>query len=163
MEKLLFSACLIGNPVRYNGKALSITETSLQQLEHYYELVPLCPEVSAGLAIPRPPAEIVSKEGDIKVIQNDGLDVSKAFENGAQIALERCLNQQIKYALLTDFSPSCGSSKIYDGSFSNTKINGIGITAAKLEQHGIRVFSQFQTDALINLAKQRNNKEIKNG
>jgi uncharacterized protein YbbK (DUF523 family) len=47
---------------------------------------------------------------------------------------------------MTESSPSCGSSTIYDGSFTNTKVEGLGITTALLEQNGVRVFNQFQID-----------------
>jgi uncharacterized protein YbbK (DUF523 family) len=43
---------------------------------------------------------------------------------------------------LTERSPSCGSTEIYNGSFSGVKKSGQGVTAALLTQHGIKVFSQ---------------------
>jgi hypothetical protein len=47
--------------------------------------------------------------------------------------------------LLTDGSPSCGSSYIYDGTFSGAKRRSeAGVTAALLQQNGVEVFSQFQ-------------------
>lgn len=54
------SACLVGKAVRYNGKALAIDAVIYQQLATRFELVPYCPELSAGLPIPRDPAEIVA-------------------------------------------------------------------------------------------------------
>ncbi|MBM5073449.1 DUF523 domain-containing protein, partial [Vibrio parahaemolyticus] len=57
-------------------------------------------------------------------------------------ALELCKKQQIKYAILAEGSPSCGSSKIYDGTFNGIKIDGSGVTTALLERNGIKVFSQ---------------------
>ncbi|MDY6086829.1 MAG: DUF523 domain-containing protein, partial [Succiniclasticum sp.] len=39
-------------------------------------------------------------------------------------------------------SPSCGSATIYDGTFSQRKISGQGVTATLLRQHGIRVYSE---------------------
>lgn len=47
------SACLPGQPVRFDGghkKARHITQT----LSEYFELMPVCPEVEAGLGVPRP-------------------------------------------------------------------------------------------------------------
>jgi len=44
--------------------------------------------------------------------------------------------------ILKEGSPSCGSNYIYDGSFSGIKKPGKGITAALLEENGIRVFSE---------------------
>ncbi|WP_310795032.1 DUF523 domain-containing protein [Vibrio harveyi] len=57
-------------------------------------------------------------------------------------------NQQIKYAVLAEGSPSCGSSKIYDGTFDGIKIDGSGVAAALLERNNIKVFSQHTIDQL---------------
>ena len=45
-------------------------------------------------------------------------------------------------AFLAENSPSCGSSTIYDGSFTGITIPGTGVTAALLEKNGVKVFNQ---------------------
>ncbi len=148
MGKVFVSACLVGNKVRYNASCLSISEADLNWLQSNFELVVFCPEVSSGLPIPRAPAEIIAGQGSdvlngfARVIGNDEIDVTNQFVAGAQNALVLCQEEQIKYAILAEGSPSCGSSKIYDGTFSSTKIDGSGVTAALLECEGIKVFSQ---------------------
>ncbi|AZZ97822.1 DUF523 domain-containing protein [Pseudoalteromonas sp. R3] len=148
MEKVLISSCLVGNKVRYNASCLSLPESDWHWLQANVELVVFCPEVSAGLPTPRPPAEIIAGKGvDVlrgssRVVGDDGIDVTTQFVAGAQNALALCQRQQIKYAVLTQSSPSCGSTNIYDGTFSGTKVNGSGVTAALLEELGIKVFSQ---------------------
>jgi len=47
-----------------------------------------------------------------------------------------------KEAILKSRSPSCGSSEIYDGSFSRTVIDGYGVTTYFLKQKGIEVYSE---------------------
>lgn len=148
MEKVLVSSCLVGNKVRYNASCLSVSKLDLEWLNSNVSLVVFCPEVSSGLPIPRAPAEIVEGQG-IDVIQgtalvmgNDGIDVTNQFLAGAQKALKLCQDAGIRYAVLAEGSPSCGSSKIYDGTFSGTKVDGSGVTAALLENQGIKVFSQ---------------------
>lgn len=148
MEKVLISSCLVGNKVRYNTSCVSLPESDWHWLQTNVELVVFCPEVSAGLPTPRPPAEIIAGKGaDVlrgssRVVGDDGIDVTTQFVAGAQNALALCQRQQIKYAVLTQSSPSCGSTNIYDGTFSGTKVNGSGVTAALLEEQGIKVFSQ---------------------
>ncbi|WP_125778937.1 DUF523 domain-containing protein [Pseudoalteromonas rubra] len=148
MEKILISSCLVGNKVRYNASCLSLPESDWYWLQTNVELVVFCPEVSAGLPTPRPPAEIIAGKGadvlrgSFRVVGDDGIDVTMQFVAGAQNALALCQRQQIKYAVLTLSSPSCGSTNIYDGTFSGTKVNGSGVTAALLEEQGIKVFSQ---------------------
>ncbi|HCM1316871.1 TPA: DUF523 domain-containing protein, partial [Vibrio parahaemolyticus] len=63
MVKVLVSSCLVGNKVRYNASCLSIPEPELLWLKSNAELVIFCPEVSAGLPIPRAPAEIIFGKG----------------------------------------------------------------------------------------------------
>jgi uncharacterized protein YbbK (DUF523 family) len=50
-------------------------------------------------------------------------------------------------AILKDGSPSCGSTFVYDGTFSKTRVDGgVGITAALLRARGVAVFSEEQID-----------------
>ncbi|EHR6474806.1 DUF523 domain-containing protein [Vibrio parahaemolyticus] len=148
MVKVLVSSCLVGNKVRYNASCLSILEPELLWLKSNAELVIFCPEVSAGLPIPRAPAEIIFGKGiDVldgvaNVVGNDGIDVTEQFVSGAKHALALCKKQKIKYAVLAEGSPSCGSSKIYDGTFNGIKIDGSGVATALLERNGIKVYSQ---------------------
>jgi len=153
MNKILLSACLAGEPVRYNGLALSVDSTILNEWLKARRIVPFCPEVSGGLPTPRSPAEISNGDGlsvitgTAKVLQQDGTDKSAAFLRGAQLALDLCLKHDIRIAILTESSPSCGSTMVYDGSFSSKKITGLGVTSALLMENGIRVFSQHSIDA----------------
>ncbi|WP_295893922.1 DUF523 domain-containing protein [uncultured Vibrio sp.] len=148
MEKVLISSCLVGNKVRYNAGCLSISDADFQWLNANVELVVFCPEVSSGLPIPRPPAEIISGQGidviqgNADVVRNDGHVVTNQFLAGANNALEICREQQIQFAILAEGSPSCGSNKIYDGTFNGIKIDGSGVTTALLKQNGVSVFSQ---------------------
>ncbi|WP_427982988.1 DUF523 domain-containing protein [Agarivorans sp.] len=154
MQKILVSACLLGNKVRYNAGCLSMARVDLDWLEANLELVVFCPEQSAGLPTPRAPAEIIQAQGiDVlqgraRVLANDGSDVTQPFVSGAENALKMCQSLAIKYALLAEASPSCGSSTIYDGSFSGRKVEGAGVTAALLEQAGIQVFNQYSISQL---------------
>ena len=154
MVKVLVSSCLVGNKVRYNASCLTVQESDLEWLSSNCELVVFCPEVSAGLPTPRAPAEIIKGNGlqvlndAANVIGNDGVDVTQPFISGAQNTLKLCQKQKIQYAILAEGSPSCGSSKIYDGTFSGTKIEGSGVTAALLKREGIKVFNQH-TIALL--------------
>ena len=137
-----------------------MTESDFNWLQSSAELVVFCPEISSGLPIPRAPAEIIAGKGiDVlvgasSIVGNDGIDVTAQFVTGAQNTLRLCQQQQIKYAILADGSPSCGSSKIYNGTFSGIKIDGSGVTTALLEREGIKVFSQHSIASLIAVLEQ---------
>jgi uncharacterized protein YbbK (DUF523 family) len=148
MEKVLISACLLGNPVRYNGVALIFEDLTLTHWLSERRLVPICPEVAGGLPVPRPRAEIINGDGSLvlngrtRVINNSGQDITNCFLAGAHKALELAGIYKIKLAVFKEGSPSCGSGHVYDGSFSGIKKPGKGVAAALLEKNGIRVFSE---------------------
>lgn len=143
MEKILISACLVGDKVRYDGK--SQYHPSVKELLEKYELVPFCPEVEGGLKTPRVPSEIHNG----RVVTKEGKNVTSQFREGASKALNICKYLNIKIAILKDESPSCGSTQIHDGRFTGKLIKGKGVTATMLEQNGIRVYSEKDIDKLL--------------
>lgn len=143
MEKILISACLVGDKVKYDGH--SNYNEKVKLLLEKYELVPFCPEVEGGLTTPRKPSERVKD----RVKMEGGKDVTKSFQNGAELALNICLYLGIKIAILKENSPSCGVNKIYDGSFSHKLIDGQGVTAELLKRKGIKVISENEIDTLL--------------
>ena len=153
MKKILVSACLLGHPVRYDGRSKALDNSDLDALLAQDRIISFCPEVAGGLPVPRAAAEILPGDGNTviagqaRVKTRDGTDVTDYFLAGAQQALALCRKHDITVAVLTESSPSCGSSQIYDGSFSRNAIPGSGVTAALLRQHGIKVFNQHQLEA----------------
>lgn len=145
MKKILVSSCLLGAPVRYDGKGQELAHPQITTWQLQGRIMPLCPEVAGGLPIPRAPAEI--RHG--KVITNDDENVTAAFRLGAKKALQLCMSHNIRFALLKESSPSCGRNTIYDGSHQGIKVAGMGLTAALLEQNGIKVFSEIHMPALL--------------
>jgi uncharacterized protein YbbK (DUF523 family) len=102
--------------------------------------------------VPRLPAEIIGTDGNAvldgtaKVVDNQGNDVSEFFINGAKKALEAAQSNNIKVAILKSKSPSCGSSFIYDGTFSSVQKVGQGVTTALFERNCIKVFSDLEIE-----------------
>jgi len=146
MNKIFISACLLGEMVRYDGKHQKLSHQIIQKWQEEGRLVGGCPECLGGLPVPRAPAEI-QPESD-KIITTSGEDVTKQFIDGAKYSLAICVREKIKFALLKESSPSCGSNNIYDGNFSNSKISGEGITAKLFREQGIQVFSEHTIEAL---------------
>ncbi len=140
MQKILISACLLGQPVRYDGQSKGLTDPRLARWQAEGRLVTLCPELAGGLPVPRAPAE---RQGT-RVVTGQGQDVTDAFAAGALAALQLCQAQGIQLALLKEGSPSCGSGQIYDGRFAGQRVTGEGVTTALLRAHGIRVYSETQ-------------------
>ncbi len=109
--KILVSACLLGDNCKYDGSSNKNDE--LIKLLKDYEIIKVCPECLGGLSIPRIPAEIKND----RIINKEGIDVTNEYLLGAKKTLEIARRNNIKVAILKKNSPSCGSNKIYDGTF----------------------------------------------
>jgi uncharacterized protein YbbK (DUF523 family) len=143
VAKILVSACLMGEKVRYDGNDNLLQHPLMQRWQQEQRLLMICPEVAGGLSVPRAPAEQIGT----RIITCDGADVTAAFQRGAWRAQRLAQQQGVVMAILKARSPSCGVGQIYDGSFSRRLIAGDGVTAAALRQLGIAVFSELQLDA----------------
>lgn len=131
--KVLVSACLLGRNCKYNGgnnyneKVIAFTKG--------HDVVEYCPEVMAGMGIPRTPMEIV---GGI-LMDRDGNNLDEAMGQAVDRAVEELRRMGIDCAVLQSRSPTCGVNQVYDGSFSGRLIPGQGIFARALMDAGIRV------------------------
>lgn len=151
---ILISACLLGQPVRFDGQGKPRHHEVLERWRSLGCLVPLCPEVAGGLGVPRPPAEIQPGASAMDVLQGraqvktqSGQDVSDAFRRGAMEAGRLARQLGIQVAVLKARSPSCGHDEVYDGHFHGRLTAGHGLTAAHLIGLGVRVFHEGELDA----------------
>lgn len=155
MRRILVSACLLGQPVRYDGNARTLSHPRLTQWSDEGRVVAFCPECAAGLPTPRPPAEIAPGDdaaailaGTGRVRGRDGADLTGAFRAAAHLALDTARAERCGFALLADRSPSCSCRRVYGGGFDGILRAGMGVTAALLARHGVRVFAETEIDAL---------------
>ncbi|OAS87436.1 DUF523 domain-containing protein [Metabacillus litoralis] len=149
---ILVSSCLAGVKCRYNGTAS--LNGKIQELVDDKKAMLVCPELLGGFLTPREPAEIIGGygndvlEGRAKVIEKSGKDVTELYINGALRTLELVNLNKVSCVVLKEYSPSCGSKMIYDGSFQNKKIAGDGVTSALLKREGIKVISEEELSEL---------------
>lgn len=143
---ILVSACLLGINCKYNGD-----NNKNEKIEEYLKdkkFILVCPEQLGGMSTPRHPSEIIYLdeydviEGKTSVINNKKSDVTKQFKKGALETLKIANIYGCKKAILKDGSPSCGSSFIYDGTFTGKKVNGSGVTTTLLRKNSIKVISE---------------------
>ncbi|MBP5617610.1 MAG: DUF523 domain-containing protein, partial [Clostridia bacterium] len=77
-----------------------------------------------------------------------GNDRTAAFMQGARAALEAAKAAGAVGAVLKERSPSCGSGRIYDGTFSHVLADGEGVTAAALKEADFPVWGESEIDNL---------------
>lgn len=145
---ILVSSCLAGLEVRYNGT--HSLDNMIWKLIEENKAISVCPELLGGFSIPREPAEIVGGNGDdvldgkAKVIEKSGRDVTVLYIKGAYATLKTAKEVKATIVVLKEYSPSCGSSMIYNGEFKGEKIIGNGVTTALLKRNGLQVISEEQ-------------------
>lgn len=147
MKSLLISSCLLGENVRYDGGNCEIAAELLSQIKNKFQIISLCPEVTAGFSTPRNPIEL--SEG--KIINAQGRDLTYMFDKALLKIDELVKEHNITLALMKESSPSCGVSNIYDGTFSGNIIDGSGIITSYLKNKNIKVFSENQLLELLKL------------
>ena len=131
--KILVSACLLGENCKYNGG--NNRNAAVLKFVEGHEVIPICPEMMAGLGCPRTPVEIVKGV----VTARDGNVVDAPLREAVARALEQIRDQGVDCAVLQSRSPTCGVNQIYDGTFTGTRIAGSGIFAQALKDAGYRV------------------------
>jgi uncharacterized protein YbbK (DUF523 family) len=141
--RILVSACLLGVACRYDGGSKPRPE--ILSLAQKHELIPVCPEQLGGLPTPRTPSE---RRGD-RVVMADGAYVTVQYRRGAAEALRLYRALGCEAAILKERSPSCGSGRIYDGSFTGTLTDGWGVAAELLRRSGVPVYGESEIGALL--------------
>jgi len=144
-RKLLVSACLLGVPCKYSGGANPCASLLRDIEEGRIDPVPVCPESYGGLPAPREPSE---RSGD-RVLSKSGQDVTAQYEKGAQSTLRIARVCGATGAILKANSPSCGTGRIYDGTFSHTLTDGDGVTAQLLREQGYELADETDYARLL--------------
>ncbi|MBN4911960.1 DUF523 domain-containing protein [Staphylococcus sp. EG-SA-13] len=143
---IVISACLVGEKVRYDGNHK--LDLFYKNLIDEKKAISICPEILGGLQVPREPAEIIGGDGydvwndQAKVMTVTGRDVTIQFKEGAKRALSIIKDLNANTVILKSDSPSCGSTVIYDGTFTGNKKEGVGFTTALFTLNDINVYDE---------------------
>lgn len=146
MEKIIVSACLLGESCRFDGKSKPNAEVIA--LKEKYTLIPVCAEVLGGLPTPRLPSEIQLKGKERCVVRIDGKDVTPEYTKGALRVFEIAKENDCKIAVLKARSPSCGKGFVYDGTYTRSLTEGNGICAELLMDNGILVIDETELNKI---------------
>lgn len=131
--KIVVSACLLGENCKYNGGNNYCP--AVVAFAEGKDVIPVCPEMEAGYGCPRTPIEIV----DGVLFDKNGNNVDAPMRRAIAEILQRLAGQEISCAVLKSRSPTCGVRQVYDGTFSGTLKDGMGLFAQALQEAGISV------------------------
>lgn len=102
------SQCLLGARVRYDGDSRPLSSSTLDLLEDAFNLVSVCPEVEAGLGVPRPPVQLTASIEQPLVTGRDNpeLDVTNILQSFADERMH--VLTELNGFIFKSRSPSCG-------------------------------------------------------
>lgn len=113
--KIGISQCLLGAEVRYDG-GHKRNSFIVDLLGPYFSWVPVCPEVEAGMGVPREAVSLRSSEGGPRVVGSEtGTDHTEALERFTVQKLEDLAGVPLRGYVLKSGSPSCGKAVPVEG------------------------------------------------
>jgi len=137
------SACLLGAPTRFDGRAK--TSPPVLSALAGRALLPICPELLAGLGCPRAAIAFAEGDGDTVVegrgraLDDTGADRAAALVRGAERALDLIRRAGAHEAVLKERSPSCGLHAVHGAQGVKP---GRGVFAALAVRAGIACRSE---------------------
>ena len=130
--RIAVSACLLGEPVRYDGDH-SRSEFVTEALGRYFELLPDCPEMGIGLGAPRPKIGLEATAGGVRLVDSGGGDLTAVMRRYAAGAARAFAERGAVGVVLKSRSPSCGTGDAaVVGEDGVRRRDGTGIYAAEL-------------------------------
>lgn len=130
------SRCLLGDAVRYDGGHRR-DEIVCGALARLFELVPACPEVAAGLGVPRPPVRLLDGgAGNIRVVgaEDGDWDVTEVLTDRSCALVFQL--EDVSGFILKSRSPSCGVTgvSLFRSDGSGAGVATMGVFARALRQ-----------------------------
>ena len=132
------SSCLLGENVRYDG-GHKRNDCVVQTLGKIFDLQPFCPEVAAGMGVPRPKIRLLASDSGQRVVgvEDSSLDVTDLLHGCVED--KKVWHSTLCGYILKKGSPSCGVERVKvhrpgqetPGSH-DVELNGVGLYAAGL-------------------------------
>ena len=124
--RIAISACLIGQPVRYDGQDKH--QAWLEHI-HHVDWIPICPEVEAGMSVPREKIQVELADGKLKLMAIESRqDWSETMDDVANRWITQLQKQQVSGYVFKSRSPSCGLQGVplyeADGSLVEKQVQG---------------------------------------
>ncbi|BDD11596.1 hypothetical protein FUAX_40280 (plasmid) [Fulvitalea axinellae] len=118
------SACMYGAKIRYNAKGWNMPANLNRERSDFY-WTPVCPEVMAGMGVPRTPIRLQGGNGhdfweEKAIIKNrKGQEVSEQLRFGAETCMGTLDRAGVEAFVFMEGSPSCG---VYRTTLKNDRL-----------------------------------------
>ena len=126
------SACLLGQPVRYDGGHKG-NRFLMDALSEFFDWIPVCPEVEMGMGTPREAIRLVQLDEGLSLRgTKSGANYTEQMKDYAHHRLTELKADSLRGYVLKKDSPSCGLHrvKVYAGDAATR--SGRGVFAAAL-------------------------------
>jgi uncharacterized protein YbbK (DUF523 family) len=106
------SACLLGEPVRWDG-GHKRDDALVSELGRFVEWLPVCPELEIGMGVPRPSVRLARAGRDVRMLENaTDRDHTRAMRAFAKRRVAALATQDLCGYVLKKDSPSCGKQRV---------------------------------------------------
>ena len=124
--RIAISACLIGQPVRYDGA--DKCQAWLEYIQNV-EWIPICPEVEAGMSVPREKIQVELANDELKLMAIESRrDWSETMDDVANHWILQLQQLQVSGYVFKSRSPSCGLQGVplytADGALVDKQVQG---------------------------------------
>lgn len=129
------STCLLGKEVRHDG-GHKHSRYCTQVLSRYFDFRSICPELEAGLGVPRPAIHLREYDDSLKLVETKGAEDHTESMQGFIDQVLPTLGDLRGYILMAK-SPSCGMEriKVHNADGNVTRRDGRGMFAEALIRH----------------------------
>lgn len=106
------SSCLLGERVRWDGGHKQ-DDWITERLARWAEFVPVCPEIEAGMGVPREPVHLEEAGGRLRMISvRTRQDWTTAMRRSARARIRQLERLHLAGYVLKKDSPSCGMERV---------------------------------------------------
>jgi uncharacterized protein YbgA (DUF1722 family)/uncharacterized protein YbbK (DUF523 family) len=129
--RLLVSACLLGEKVRYDGQH-KYDGFVAEMLGPHVQWERVCPEVDCGMPTPRPSMHLVGDPASPRLISRTGADLTEQMQSFVEGKLDQLARTELCGYICKKDSPSSGMArvKVYDGNGRAARVGAGLFTAA---------------------------------
>jgi len=142
--KIVSSACLLGEKVRYDGTS-KLHVLIQQQLSYHCNIIPICPEAGSGMGVPRETIQLLRTEKGVEALnlEQPSINATDQLKAFAKSFLNQ--HRNIDGFVMKARSPSCGfqSTALHD---SEGEVTG---KSSGLFTHAMEEALIAQSSALI--------------